>query len=246
MSLALVVDTETTGLKEPQVIELAERGPIRWIDLTSESHPIRVQRFQPSKDIEPGAMATHHIIPVDLVGKPPSPTEWRPEDPGVRFLIGHKVDSDWEALGRPHGLELIDTYVLARRIWDKEGSHKLSSMMYVLCDPVTAREMTLKAHEAETDVMNCCVLLDACIYELQSQGLTCQSWEDLARITEEFRVPLRMGFSKYGPKNGQPGTLYADVPTGMLNWMLDPCRVADMDKYEVIAAERQLQLRGLR
>lgn len=243
MSLALVIDTETTGLKEPQVIELATRGPIDWMDLTSEAHPIQVERFRPSKAIEAGAMATHRILDIDLVGKPDSPKSWRPP-PEVKYLIGHKVDSDWEALGRPPGLQLIDTLVLARRIWENEPSHKLSTMMYVLFDPVTARDMTEKAHEAETDVMNCCVLLDACIYELQNRGLTCASWEDLARITEDYRVPIRIGFSKFGPKNGNPGTLYTEVPTSMLEWIINPVRVADMDKYEVIACERQLRERG--
>lgn len=244
MSLALVIDTETTGLREPQVIELAQRGPITWQQLTSEALPITAQRYRPSKAIEPGAMATHGIIMEDLVGKPDSPKEWRPESESVKYLIGHNIESDWEALGRPPRLQLICTLVLARRLWDTEPSHRLDTMMYVLFEAAAAREMLARKHEAETDVANCCSLLDACIYELQSRGVPCASWEELARITEEYRVPLRMGFSKYGPKNGNPGTLYSEVPTGMLEWMLHPSRVADMDKYEVIAAERQLRERG--
>jgi exodeoxyribonuclease X len=241
--LAMVLDTETTGLHQPQVIELATKGPLEWTQHT-EDLPVSVQRYLPSKPIEPGAMATHGIIMEDLVGCPPSPTA--PWHPGlVTHVIGHNVDSDLAVLGNP-SVRPICTLILARRLWESEASHKLSTMMYVLFEASMARELTRDAHAAHTDVTNTCLLLDACIYELQSRGHACRNWEDLAQLTLEFRIPLRIGFSKYGPKNGQPGTPYPDIPSGMLEWILDPKRVNDMDPWEVKAALREMRKRGER
>ena len=98
MSIYLI-DTETTGLKDPQVIQLA------WMRLAFDGVYILVDGtfnrfYRPSKEIELGALCTHHISLMDLVDCDPSDTAKLPTD--AEYIIGHNVDFDWKALGKPN------------------------------------------------------------------------------------------------------------------------------------------------
>lgn len=228
---AMVLDVETTGLDEPQVIQLASKGPFEW-GLHGSTVEVVTQRFKPTKAIEPGAMAVHRIIASDLESAP----AWEGWEPSCPYLIGHGVDSDWRALGSPAGVKLIDTLALAKHLWDGLGSYKLTALIFHLFEPHAARGLTTNAHDAATDVDLTCLLLDHLLWEIPGV----QDFESLWKFSEQARIPLRIGFSKYGPKNGKPGTLYSEVPAGMLRWIIDPQRVNDMDPWEVKAAKRQL------
>lgn len=230
--LAVILDVETTGLHEPQVIELAESGPLEFGDHITEGM-CAVSRFKPTKAIEPGAMATHRIIAEDLEHCRP----WVPWQPAaeVGYLVGHAIDSDWSALGQPP-LKRICTLAIAKRVWSGFASFKLSTLMFELYEAKIARELTENAHEAEQDVYLTGLLLDHLLHEIPNV----HSWGDLWKFSEDARVPLRIGFGKHGPKNGQPGALYAEIPAGYLRWMIEPVRVNDMDPWEVKAAQRQL------
>ena len=68
MSKSIIFDTEATGIKEPVLIEAA------WVELASivpftVTNPF-VQRYKPGKPITLGALATYHIIDVDLIDCP--------------------------------------------------------------------------------------------------------------------------------------------------------------------------------
>ena len=95
MSTALVFDTETTGTNEPQIIEAA------WIKVASPFDLVQIEsfnkRYLPSKPIELGATATHHILIEDLVNCPPSSEFSLPLE--IDYLIGHNVDYDWKVAG---------------------------------------------------------------------------------------------------------------------------------------------------
>lgn len=236
MDQAIVLDVETTGLVEPQIIQLAQTTPFEY-----DKHAgtrVDVTRYKPTKAIEPGAMAVHRIIAEDLADAPDWPGWEKPQQ--VQYLIGHMIDSDWAAIGKPD-IRLIDTCIMAKRKWDALGTYKLTALIFHLYEAAEARRMTENAHDAETDVNLTVLVLDHLMYELPH----ITSFEQLWQYSEEARIPLRIGFSKFGPKNGQPGTLYADIPDGMLKWIIDPARVADMDRYEVVATKRELHRRGL-
>lgn len=232
--LAIALDVETTGLIEPQVIQLAQTDPFAWnFHLGVDTHTCR---YKPTKPIEPGAMAVHRIIAEDLAQEPDWPGWQAP--PQVAYLIGHFIDSDWEALGKPD-MRRICTGALAKRLWPDLGSYKLSALIFHLYEAGEARKMTELAHDARTDVHLSLLLLDHLLWDIPQV----QSLEGLWLFCEDARIPLRIGFSKFGPKNGQPGTLYTEIPDGMLKWIIDPIRVAEMDRYEVIATRRELQRR---
>lgn len=254
MSQAMILDTETSGLIEPDVIQLAARGPLEFHVPWAEA-PTETRSFKPRKPIEPAAMATHHIIMEDLDGFPEWPGFWSPPL-GVQYLIGHQIDFDWKAIGSPnqcpppgsHALgdpiKRIDTMAIAKHAWPDLGSYRLTALIYHIYKAAEAREMCKNAHVAAVDIYLAETLLDHLLCELIGAGKVIQSWEDLWKISEESRIPLRIGFSKYGPKEGRPGTLYSEVPLGMLRWIVDPIRVKDMDQWEVKAAQKQIALRG--
>lgn len=241
MSQAMILDTETTGLLEPDVIQLAARGPLEFHVPWAEA-PTETRSFKPRKPIEAAAMATHHIIMEDLDGFPEWPGYWNPPF-GVQYLIGHQVDFDWKAIGSPL-IKLIDTMAIAKHVWPDLGSYRLTALMYHIYKAPEAREMCKNAHVAAVDIYLAETLLDHLLSDLIGAGNVVQSWEDLWKISEQSRIPLRIGFSKYGPKDGKLGTLYSEVPLGMLRWIVDPVRVKDMDQWEVKAAQQQIALRG--
>jgi len=138
---AIILDTETTDTESPQVIELAYiqmQAPV-----SRDSDILVRRRFRPSKPISLGAMATHHIIPADLVDEPEWPGRWDlPE--GVQYLVGHNIDFDWHAIGSPN-VKRICTLALARSVWPEIDSHRLSALMYYLYPHRMARELVREA-----------------------------------------------------------------------------------------------------
>lgn len=250
MSQAMILDTELTGLHEPDVIQLAAKGPLlfeRWHEGTNI-----VEHWQPrpNKPMTIGAMATHRIVPDDLLGYPVWPGSY-PLPQEVNYLIGHGIDIDWTAIGAPPYVKRICTLALAKRYWPDLDSYKLTALIYHLVSPATAREMTANAHVASVDIALAEFVLDSLISEINESrgGLIphVQSWETLWEISEAARIPLRIGFSKYGrnTKLGGPlGMLYSEIPLGMLRWICDPVRINEMDPWEVKAAQQQLAMRG--
>lgn len=250
MQQAMILDTETTGLHEPDVIQLAAKGPLEF-GVSAVAVQPEILHFKPRKPITIGAMATHRIIPADLEGYPTWPGSYAlPE--GVEYLVGHGIDLDWQAIGSPANVKRIDTLALAKRYWPDLDSYKLTALMFHLLEPATAREMTVNAHVASVDISLTEFVLDNLLDQINrgpADNLDpllpkVTSWEELWRVSEDARIPLRIGFSKYGPKNGKLGTLYSEVPLGMLRWIVDPVRVDDMDPWEVKAARQQIALRG--
>ena len=117
MSTATILDVETTGIDEPDVIELAWMGPIHAF--TPPDQSIEQRRFKPRKPIALGAMAAHHIFDEELASEPEWSGSWMP--PG-EYLIGHNCDYDWKAIGSPP-MKRICTLALSRRLWPDLDSH---------------------------------------------------------------------------------------------------------------------------
>lgn len=219
-----IIDTETTGFVEPQVIELA------WIAVDEReafisvptSKPV-VQRFKPTKQIELGAMATHHIQIEDLLYCPPSRTAALPAD--AEYIIGHNVDFDWKVLRQPN-VKRICTEALARSLLPTLDSHRLGALLYHFC-PDTAKDWLKNAHSAGTDVEICeCILNDLLILLEENRDNPIESSEELWQISEAARIPKVMTFGKH---KGTPVEL---VPAGYVSWYL---KQDDPDPYLVKA-----------
>lgn len=215
---ALLFDTETTGTKDSEIIEAA------WLEL---SDPVNLtvlstfeQRYRPSKAIELGALATHHIYDEELLECPPHTDFALP--PGTGYIIGHNIDYDWTVAGKP-AVKRICTLALARHFYPEIDSHSQSALLYFL-HRAEARERLRKAHSALADVHNCRLVLQ----HLVAQATHIQTWEDLWQLSEQARVPRIMPFGKH---RGQP---IAAVPDDYKAWLL---RQSDIDPYLIKALQ---------
>lgn len=205
--MAMLVDTETTSATNPQVIELARA------EVKATPGPIFVmcdavvERFKPSRPIELGALATHHILPEELDDCPPTPERF--ELP--RYVIGHNVDFDWMALGSQETVKRIDTLALAREAWPTLDSHKLGALIYHLFPAAEARKMLRDAHSAAGDIWFCFQVFLAALQSIRTET-PIASWGDVWRASEAARMPKVMAFGKH---KGKP---IADVPADYVDW----------------------------
>lgn len=223
---AIFIDTETTGLVDPDVIELAHSLPIE-APTTNPPGLVSVYRFKPKKPISIGAMATHHIIPTDLENEPCWAGMWMPPE-GVTYFVGHNVGYDRKALKPSVPIKEIDTLALARKKWPDLDSYKLTALMYHLFPHAEARDLVKNAHASAVDVINCMHLF----CELGLGHLS--TWEEVYMLSEEARVPTHFTFGKYGPKDGKPGALIDEIKRtdrGYINWCIANVDFVKTDPY---------------
>lgn len=229
---AYVVDTETTGHGDSQpdyqVIELAV-GRILVRDeppgLAMETH--FSGRFKPAVEMQWGALATHHILPEELADCPPSDLAKAHLPTDMEYMIGHKVDHDWEALGRP-ACKRICTLAMARYYWPQLDSHSLSALMYMLSrDHQATRTMLKAAHGAEADCMFALTVLQHIITARALDG-----WEAVWAYSENARIPRVWTFGKHKGKE------IAKTDRGYLSWCVH--KADDLDPYVKEAARRAL------
>ncbi len=212
--IALIFDTETTGIDDPVLVEAAYMQAINASSPRQAGGELFCQRYNPGKPISLGAMATHHIMDGDLTGCPPASEFSLPAN--VDYLIGHNVDFDWRVIGEPD-IKRICTLALCRKLWPEADSHSQSAMLYLL-ERNTARARLGSAHSADADIRVCLVLLQHIVRHLSDIS----TWEDLWAASELARVPDVMPFGKH---KGMP---IADVPADYKRWLL---RQDDVDPY---------------
>lgn len=228
---AYVVDTETTGAEPvPEVMELAVIGcygnPYEG-GLTSAT--IFQGRFKPSGQINFGALAVHHILPHDVTNCPASALARAHLPTDMTYMIGHQVDYDWEALGKPP-CKRVCTLAMARAIWPELDSHTLSALSYALSGDLqkTRQRLIAGAHMAEADALLCLELLEH-IY--QHAGKRMETLEELWQFSEFCRIPTVWGFGKH------KGKKIAETDSGYLRWCI---KEVEMDPYVKEACRKAL------
>ena len=203
MPQAIIFDVEATDKKDAVIIEAAS------LDVTSlapfEVNNPWVQRYNPRKPISLGALATHHIMDEELVNCPASSSFRLPA--GTKYIIGHSIDFDWEAIGSP-GVKRICTLALARSLWPELDSHTQSALLYHF-ERETAREQLKNAHSALADVWICSKIAQQIIEKLKPTSLDAL-WE----MSEKARVPTIMPFGKH------KGELISALPADYKRWAL--------------------------
>lgn len=224
----VILDTETTGKTDPEPIEVA------YLEIDYPSLETLVQykrRFKPSKEIELGAMATHHIIPEDLEDCAPSGS-FKLVDLEVDYLIGHNIDYDWNVLGSPE-IKRIDTLALARKYLPHLDSHTQSALLYFILDKKQAREMLKNAHSALADVLVCKIILTYLLKIINEAHDSEENptIEELWKLSENARIPTIMPFGKH------KGVEITELPLDYVRWCL---RQVDFDPYLVKALKKRL------
>lgn len=211
-----ILDTETTGIDMPEIVEAA------WIKLNGVQDSVDeyVEFFNPDKQITFGAMSVHNIIKEDLVLCRKSNEFKLPED--AKFIIGHNIDYDWKAIGCPN-VKRICTLALSRYLWPEVDSHNQSAMLYFLSNDMDATRQNLKnSHSALCDVKNNHRLLKLIVEKIGSIS----SWGDLWNISEKARIPTVMTFGKH------KGLKISDVPEDYKLWLK---KQPELDPYLLIA-----------
>jgi len=225
--MIVIADTETTGREPPEVIELA------WVQLTPGTWDLGTfqlrEFFRPTQGSCFGALSTHHILDEELQANRPSVDAKLPKE--VRYLIGHNVDYDWEALGKPD-VRRICTLAIARSLYPSVDSHRLSAMMYYFSKDYSETRRRLKdAHSAMHDVQFTHLILQCMLTDARERGARVDTVEDLWAFSERCRVPTIMAFGKY------KGKTIAELPRDYKMWCL---RQPDFDQYVLKAMKESL------
>jgi exodeoxyribonuclease X len=212
----LVIDTETNGREPPEVIELAYGVPFE-----GRLENIVEERFKPVQGSTNGALATHHILDYELEECRSSGEAKLPA--GVQYIIGHNVDYDWEALGRP-AVKRICTLAIARKLYQTVDSHALGAMLYTLSNGDFARARLATAHTAVTDIWICNFILVQMIQQLTPAypPVLLEDSNALWEFSEWCRVPDFISFGKH------KGLRISALPRDYKQWIL---RQPDMDEY---------------
>lgn len=227
---AIIIDTETTNKDNPQIIEVSYMD-VKMYDKKLVSGKVKTERFKPTEKISYGAMAIHHIVESDLVNCPLHNTFKLPEN--VEYLIGHNIEFDAGAIENSTGkklnnLKLIDTLVLARKVYPEADSHTLSALYYMIKGE-SAREELKNAHSAEVDT----IILHKIFNQIVDK-LNVESFEDLYQISEKEKIPTKMPFGKH------EGQLIVDLPMDYKKWIIS--KKETMNKYVVQAVIESMNI----
>ena len=214
---AYVFDTETTGKRQPVIVETALL-PM----LIVEGYPLpatmqaEVHRWNPGKPIEAGAWATHFIEDADVANERPSAEFALPTH--NHYLIGHNVDYDWDVAGKPKNVCRICTFAISKTLWPEMESHKQLAVLYTL-NPGMAKQLGRYTHSAGADVLMCAEILRHAAIKVGGWD----SWEAVWKFSEQACVPKVMPFGKH---KGEP---LGNLPQSYVHWALK--NLADMDEY---------------
>ncbi len=185
-----------------------------------------------SRVMEWGALSTHHILPDTLKDKPAwDAAEFkRKRLQGVSYAVGHNVDFDMEVLGiSPAEIKPICTLALSRLWLPDLDAHKLGALMYDMFGANEATRNKLRnAHTASADICMTYDWLQEAVRQFAYPGSLhpAVNWAELHALSEIGRIPVRMSFGKYGPKDGKQGKRIRDLKIedpGYCTWLRKNC-----------------------
>ncbi|WP_336939356.1 3'-5' exonuclease [Acinetobacter modestus] len=228
---AIILDTETHKMHGlPIQISYApcscEQGVVRI-----DEDAIYDQYYSVGVPIDFGAMAVHHIIEDDLIGKPSYDTFKLPES--VEYIVGHNVHFDLAVIAKC-GVEVghlkpICTLAIARALFP-ELAHNLAALTYALAMfQDDARKSLKNAHNALTDIKLTANLLDKLAHELK-KTIRIESLEDLYLYTQSVIIPTYITFGKH------KGTALNNLPHDYVAWLL---KQDDLDQFLRIGLENR-------
>jgi exodeoxyribonuclease X len=239
----IVIDTETTGLANPDFIEVAY-FPLQDIlnqmlfeadESDADLNPVDItfkntfrERFQPRKPIDAGASKVNGIYMKDLIGFRKSSEFTLPQT--IQYIIGHNIAFDKKALNydikKPlisDDVKMICTKELSQLVFTGQTNNKLVTLVQFLY-PEHAEQLLKKAHTALGDCKLTYLVLLKCLEKLpqvetweQLANLCSQgkkSYEDLDKVKTKVKPVTIMPFGKH------KGQLLEDIPKSYLQWLL--------------------------
>jgi exodeoxyribonuclease X len=230
---AITLDTETHKLHGlPVQISYMPCAFNHLGNVVSDMDAIFDQFYSVGEPIDFAAMAVHHIIDEDLIGKPRYDTFKMPES--VEYVIGHNIHYDLAVIAKcgvdVGHLKPICTLAIARAVFPHFKSHTLSALIYALAEFKSFARRGLKfSHNARADVINTTELLKHLIYELRkTQKIQC--FEDLYLYTQSVIIPTHIVFGEY------KGTALNELPADYVCRLL---KKPDLDPFLRIGLEKR-------
>lgn len=206
----LFMDTETSAREAGEIVELAGVCYPTFQDIPHGQAMVFKKRYKPSRPMEYGAVAVHHILPQELDGKEASARaadDFLQMAAGAQYLVGHNIDYDWKMVGCPN-IPRICTMAMAKQVFPNLDSYSLSAIYYYIFGmKEETRDQLKNAHGALPDTYFC---ID--IFRHICQHFDITSVEGAYLVSEEGRIPKKMGFGKHF---GQP---ISSVPYGYVKW----------------------------
>lgn len=216
------IDFETTGEpKEDAPQAICEAG---WCDVhlhlvdpqtglrQPEIGAPQAMLVNPGRPMPPDARAVHHISDEDVASAPPPDLacaklmQDRPD-----FFCAHNADFEREFFGGG-GIPFICTYKVAVRLWPEAQSHSLQFLRYSLGLNID-QGAGLPAHRAGPDAYVGAALMARIIKHEEAPDL-----DTMVRWSNGPALLSKIAFGKH------KGTLWKDVDSGFLKWIIDPAR----------------------
>ncbi len=198
--IILVLDTETTGLKDPIGIV-----SIAWWEIDNQANILDTGVSYSGKvftdiPISPSASGTHGLVQSDLEGAPV--LEELPWPDSEVLLVCHNT-----AFDRPLVEEYLNigaelcTLRLARKLLPDAPDHKLSTLEYY-CELPSASK-----HEALPDIIT---TIDLLKYMVEGSGMS---------VTQLMEYNNKPTIFKTMPWGKHKGVLMKEVPKSYLTWL---------------------------
>jgi DNA polymerase III epsilon subunit-like protein len=200
--MILLVDTETTGMKNPRAVEVAI-GVIKSLDKINEIE-LTTARFDPGVPIDTSASAVHDIVRKDIDGLSPFGNEplgemYKQANVEENYVIAHNAPYDLEVIkneGIENKMKVIDTLRCAKRLLMDTPceEYKLQYLKYYLklneeVIPEQIEKYSGKAHGAAADVVT--------LYLLFRRLASKYSLDELADMTKADIIYKVMPFGKH-------------------------------------------------
>ena len=207
----ILLDTETTGLDNGRIVQLAykSRGDGNMF----------IEYYKPPVAIEFGAMGTHHITEEMVADKTPfSETATYKDLPQMlndSVLVAHNAKYDIGIL-KTEGVEtnrFICTYKVAYKLYDFPD-HKLQSLRYrwgVKIDEA-------KAHDASGDVMVLEKVFEYMLQDYMAQNKVTED-EAIEKFIEISNNPLMLRTINFGKSRGTSFDEIREKDFSYLQWL---------------------------
>lgn len=206
------LDTETTGLENGRIIQLAFKG--------RGDGACVVEYYKPPVPIDVAAMATHHITEKKVAGKPAfSETDTYKSLPGLfgeSVIVAHNAAFDLGIL-KNEGLEVprhICTCKVAKTLFADLPQHKLQYLRYLWDVDVDGAN----AHDAEGDVL----VLERVFERMLKEYCDREGVDEaaaLARFEEISRNPILLRKLSFGKHAGKTFEEIKKADPSYLQWL---------------------------
>lgn len=228
------IDTETTGIENGRLIELAY--------LTDEMEEPHVVRVKPPIPITVDAMSVHHITPAMLVGSPAFSDH--PDAEEIRHLVessqlvAHNAEYDVGVLEREgFWLDLDDaicTKQVARRLYPELPRHSLQFLRYAL----EANVPGAVPHTAAGDVLVLRSVFQRLVNRImEDQGTDREGAIAAMRALKDAPILLVAVPPRFKKHAGEPFVEVNKIDRGYIEWMfkeLEGGKIDDPDLAHTI------------